>query len=144
MNHPVKKEQCAHGKSLDKPCSQCNEAWKDMTSPRPDGWEEQFDETDFGFVMSAKAKRNIKSFIRQELTTQHHKDIEAFRGMVRKQVQGEFTEINGEDFVSVSTREQKAVNQALSNIEHALSTFASTDTKTLKERGIYAKNNNVK
>lgn len=123
---PNQQEKCAHKKNLGESCSQCNEAWNDMTSPHQEGWAERFDKKYSGYLetsssMGIGGSEEVKSFIRQELTTLHKADCERFREMLDKEVQGTVMEHEGQKFVSTSTREQVAVNQALSNVMHALS-----------------------
>lgn len=40
------------------------------TTPLNTSWEDSFDETDFGFVMNANPKRNLKDFIRSLLASE--------------------------------------------------------------------------
>lgn len=86
-------EKCAHKKNLGESCSQCNEAWNDMTSPHQEGWEERFvrsfcddhgTDDKYKYFDGATIPRDIIAFIRQELTTLHKADCERFRGMIGK------------------------------------------------------------
>lgn len=88
---PNQQEKCAHKKNLGESCSQCNEAWNDMTSPHQEGWAERFDKKYSGYLetsssMGIGGSEEVKSFIRQELTTLHKADCERFRGMIPKKM----------------------------------------------------------
>lgn len=114
---PNQQEKCAHKKNLGESCSQCNEAWNDMTSPHQEAWAERFDEKftyldengDRYLLGSFDKDKNIstdnipdiKSFIRQELTTLHKADCERFREMIPK-------ENNGESCTEVCEKRRKA------------------------------------
>lgn len=56
----------------------CNHASCAPTQPESKGWEERFDETDFGFFMSGKTKHNLLAFIRAEIKS--HGDGQYLRG----------------------------------------------------------------
>lgn len=145
MNYPVKKEPLHHGMThsacqerLDKEggktrCCYCvpHEGCT-LTSPRPDGWEERFDDKFIAVKKYYGADKpsvlanhlclelglpdKIKAFIRQELTSQHQKDIEAFRGMIEGMREPKQTAL------------AIIYNEAIDDVLTALSTFASTDT----------------
>ncbi|TVL99548.1 MAG: hypothetical protein CV087_17465 [Candidatus Brocadia sp. WS118] len=89
---PNQQEKCAHKKNLGESCSQCNEAWNDMTSPHQEAWAERFKKTKFarGGGLSFECSdyegiyEDLLSFIRQELTSQHKADCERFREIIGK------------------------------------------------------------
>lgn len=131
MNYPVKKEPLHHGMThsacqerLDKEggktrCCYCvpHEGCT-LTSPRPDGWLDKlkYIETDGGYLWEEDYFEKIEQVIRELLLSQHHKDIEAFRGMIEGMREPKQTAL------------AIIYNEAIDDVLTALSTFASTDT----------------
>ncbi len=116
-----------------------------LSSPRQEAWAERFDKKfnhfndlyighDMGTPDVGKQiddwdcsncydLKDVKEFLRQELLSSRREDIRKFREMLDKEIQGTVMEHEGQKFVSTNTKQQVAVNQALSNVASALSTW---------------------
>lgn len=101
-------------------------------SPRPDGWEERFEEfwkyqtSDRDLDNDVVSYFDLKAFIRQELTTLHKADCERFRGMMQEknrviqhkyQMQGERSAIRYETSLEI----RRALADITENVLTALS-----------------------
>jgi hypothetical protein len=142
-NHPkkpVKKEQCEccgstpYTEKMGWHCPHCP-----LSSPRPDGWDSKVAlmkgimkanisllEDTTGTRLKETILNDIGLLIDRVRLSTRQEDARKFREMLDTEVQGTVMEHEGEKFVSTSTREQVAVNQALSNLMNALSTWEST------------------
>lgn len=149
MNHPVKKEQCEHEWNTDaygKPvsCYKCHTKFitstTSVTSPRPDGWEENLPymehEHSCNYWVDASGcdcgqeikQLNLEQTVKSLLLSQHHKDIEAFRGMIESMIKSCSEVIENPSHTASHDYFQAQVN-ACERLLTTLSTFASTDTR---------------